>query len=264
MKLGVCGYLTAQNANGDEFDLPQAAKQAGFDYVELPLSRIAGLGESDFNHLRSVLDRGGLPCEACNVFFPGTLRLTGPQVDFGAVERYLELALRRAAVLGVRVVVFGSAGARNVPEDFPKEQAFLQLVQMLRAADPIAASHGIQIAIEPLNRAESNIIQTGAEGYTLARLVDRPAIGLLLDYYHMAKDGEDYGIAVTSRELLRHVHFARLEGRFFPAVMEADFQKFFGAIKRAGYNQRVSLEAGFADFTNDAPRALSILRELVG
>jgi D-psicose/D-tagatose/L-ribulose 3-epimerase len=263
VKLGICGYLTAQNADGHEFDLPAAAKSAGFDYLELPLSRIASLSEAEFDSLRETLDRSGLPCEACNVFFPGTLRLTGSHVDLSAIERYLELALGRAAALGVRVVVFGSAGARNVPDGFPKEQAFLQLVNMLRAADPVAGRHGIQIAIEPLNRAESNILQTGAEGYTLAKLVDRPSIGLLLDYYHMAKDGEDYGIAVTARDFLRHAHFARLEGRSFPAVMEEDFRAFFGALKRAGYNARVSLEAGFTDFATDSPRALAILRELV-
>jgi len=263
MKLGMCGYITAKNADGREFDLLAASKSAGFDYIELPLSRVAGLSETEFSELLVSIKASGLPCEACNVMFPGTLRLTGPQVDRAAISAYLELALGRAAQLGAQVVVFGSAGARNVPEGFPPEQAFLQLVDMLRTAGPIAARNNITLAIEPLNRAESNILQTGAECFTLAKLVNHPNVGLLLDYYHMAKDGDDYGIAVTARDYLRHAHFARLEGRFFPAVMEEDFRAFTSALKRAGYNARLSLEAGFNDFAADAPRALAILRELI-
>lgn len=263
MKLGMCGFSTAKNADGREFDLLAAAKTAGFDYIEMPLSRVAALSQGEFTALLGAVRASGLPCEACNVLFPGTLRLTGPQVDRAAIQEYLELALGRAAQLGAQVVVFGSAGARNVPEGFPMEQAFLQLVDMLRAAGPVAARNGITLAIEPLNRAESNILQTGAEGFTLAKLVDHPNVGLLLDYYHMAKDSDDYGIAVTARAYLRHAHFARLEGRFFPAVMEDDFRAFTGALQRAGYDARLSLEAGFNDFASDAPRALEILRPLV-
>ena len=45
MKIGVCGYLTGKNADGSEFDFLSAAQAAGFDYVEFPLSTVAGLSE---------------------------------------------------------------------------------------------------------------------------------------------------------------------------------------------------------------------------
>lgn len=261
MKFGVCGYLTAKNADGSEFDLIPAAKAAGFDYIEMPLSTIAALDEPAFADLLARVKAGGLPVEAANVFFPRSLHLTGPDVDWKAVEAYIELALRRAAALGVKSVVFGSGGSRQVPEGFPMEEAYGQLVRMLRLAEPICAKYDVTIVIEPLNSKETNIIHTGSEGFALAKLVDRPHIRLLLDLFHMALMKEDCGIAITARDYLRHAHFAKPEGRCYPAEMEAEFLAFFGALKQAGYDERVSIEAGFQDFAIDAPKTLAIMQQ---
>jgi sugar phosphate isomerase/epimerase len=261
MKYGVCGLLTAKNADGTEFELIPAAKLAGYDYVEMPLSTIAAMSEAEFADLKVKAAAGGLPVEAMNVFFPRSLRLTGPEVDWKAVEAYLELALGRAGQMGTQVVVFGSGGSRHVPDGFALEEAWLQLVHLLRLAEPIAAKNGVTIVIEPLNSKETNIIHTGAEGFALAKLVDRPHIKLLLDLYHMALMNEDCGIAVTAREYVRHAHFAKPVGRSYPSEMEPDFLAFFGGLKRAGYDQRVSVEAGFTNFAVDAPRALAIMKQ---
>lgn len=264
MKIGVCGTISGKNADGTEFDLLADAKGMGFDYIELPLSTVSGLSEEEYARLRERIRDGGLPCEACNVLFPGSLRLTGLDVDRRKVRAYLEMALERAAGLGVQVVVFGSAGARNLPDAFPPEQGWLQLIDMLRTAGPIAAMHGITIAIEPLNRAESNIIQTASEGFVLAKLVNHANVQLLVDYYHMARDGEDCGIIRTARDWVKHAHFADPEGRLYPQERKANFQTFFGALKDANYPGRVSLEAGYRDFAKEAPLALQIMRELAG
>lgn len=264
MKFGVCGFLRGKNADGQEFDLPAAVKAAGFDYIEMPLSTIAGLEEGELEGVLRALERTGLACEACNLFFPGGLRLTGPEADPAKTEAYMNLALGRANRLGARVIVFGSGGARNVPAGFPTEQAWAQLAQMLRQAGEIAGRYGIDIAIEPLNRAESNLINTGSEGYALARLADHPRVGLLLDLYHMVKEGEDYGIAVTARQVLRHAHLAEPSGRRFPVKADDEILGFFAGLKRAGYEGRVSVEAGYTRFEEEARAALAVMRATAG
>lgn len=260
MKLGICGYLTGRNADGSEFDLPNAAKQAGFDYIELPLSTLAGLSEDEFTRVGAALESCGLPCEACNRFFPGSLRLTGPEVISQKIHAYLELVLMRAEMIGAKVIVFGSGGARNVPDAFPKEQAWVQLVEMLRIAGQIAARHGIFIAIEPLNSAECNLINTAAEGFSLARLVDHSNVGLLMDIYHMVKEGEDFGIAITARSVLGHAHFAEPKQRGFPLAVDSTMRAFIDALERANYPGRLSLEANFSNFQREAPLALEVMR----
>jgi sugar phosphate isomerase/epimerase len=261
MKFGVCGYLTAKNADGSEFDMIPAAKAAGFDYIEMPLSTIAALDEADFADLVAKVAAGGLPVEAANVFFPRSLRLTGPDVDWQAVEAYIELALSRAAALGVKSVVFGSGGSRHVPDGFPMEEAFVQLVRMLRLAEPICAKYDITIVIEPLNKKETNIIHTGAEGFTLAKLVDRPHTRLLLDLFHMHLEHEDFGIALTARDYICHTHFAKPDGRCYPASMEDEFRAFYATLKAGGFDLRTSIEAGFKDFATEAPIALAIMKQ---
>ena len=261
MRYGVCGFLTAKNADGEEFDLISAAKVAGYDYLEMPLSTIAALSEDEFAEVKLKVKDGRFPIEACNVFFPRNLRLTGPDVDWDQVEAYVKLALGRAKQLGVKVVVFGSGGSRNVPEGFPMEQAWLQLVQLLRMIEPIAAKNGITIVIEPLNAKETNIIHTGAEGFTLAKLVDRPHIRLLLDLFHMSLMEEDFGIAATANKYVRHVHFAKPDGRVYPSEIEDEFKAFFDGLKSGSYDGRVSVEASFSNFVLDAPRALSVMKQ---
>ena len=261
MRYGVCGFLTAKDADGTEFDLIPAAKVAGYDYLEMPLSTIAALSETEFEDVKLKVKDGRFPIEACNVFFPRSLRLTGPDVDWKQIETYVKLALGRAKQLGVKVVVFGSGGSRNVPEGFPMEQAWLQLVQLLRMIEPIAAKNGITIVIEPLNAKETNIIHTGAEGFTLAKLVDRPHIRLLLDLFHMSLMNEDFGIAATAGDYVRHAHFAKPEGRVYPSELEDEFKAFFDGLKSGGYDGRVSVEASFSNFVLDAPRALSVMKQ---
>ena len=262
MKFGICGYLTGRNVDGSEFDLPIEAKKAGFDYIELPLSTLAGLSDEEFTRVKAALDDRGLPSEACNLFFPGSLRLTGPEVDAPKIDAYLELALKRAEMIGARVIVFGSGGARNVPYAFPKERAWVQLVEMLRIAGPIAANHGIFIAIEPLRSQECNLINTAAEGFSLARLVDHPNVGLLMDIYHMVQEGEDFGIATTARGLLGHAHFAEPQQRAFPLAADPTTRAFVDELKRADYAGRLSLEANFSNFQREAPQALEVMRTL--
>lgn len=264
MKFGVCGFTTAKNADGSEFELIPAAKQAGFDYVEMPLSTVAGLSEMEFAGVLAKVAAGGLQVEACNVFFPRSIRLTGPEVDWKAVEDYLELALGRAGQLGAKAIVFGSGGSRSVPAGYPMEEAWGQLVRFLRLAEPIAAKNDTTIVIEPLNDKETNIIHTGSEGFALAKLVDRPHVRLLLDLYHMHLMHEDPGIAVTARDYVRHAHFAKPDGRCYPSAVEDEFREFFSALKRGGYPGRVSIEAGFKNFASEAPVALAVMKQAAG
>lgn len=262
MKFGVCGYLTGKNIDGSEFDFLSAVRACGFDYIELPLSTLAGLPEEEFQKVERELLAREVPCEACNLFFPGNLRLTGENADMEKIRQYLSLALTRASRLGVKVVVFGSGGARNVPAGFPKEKAWVQLIEMLRIAGGIGREYGITIAVEPLNRAECNIIHTAAEGFALARLVDDPNVRLLLDIYHLYREEEDFGIALTARDLLAHAHFANPVRRTYPLAADEYGVAFFDALKRAGYEGRVSLEAGYEDFLSDATAALAVMKRL--
>lgn len=262
MRFGICGSMVARQPDGTGVEIVEQAREIGYDYIELSLAHLAALPEADFNALRQRLAASGLVCEACNNFFPKAVRLTGSTVDWEQVRSYIGHAVGRAAGVGAQVIVFGSSVAKNVPEGYPMYRAWQQIDRVLHLAADAAGPRGITIAIEPLNRQESNIVNSVSEGLALMQRVNRPEVRVLADAFHMAKDGEDLSILQTAAGNLRHVHFARLEGRLFPSAPEPAFTDFFHHLAAAGYTGRVSVEAFSQDFYRDAVAALAVLKSL--
>jgi D-psicose/D-tagatose/L-ribulose 3-epimerase len=255
MRIGCCIEATATER------IEQLAR-LGYDYVELHLAPLAALPEDEFLAFVDRLGKTGIPCEACCIFYPRTVRLTGPDVDWAQVEEYDRRAIDRAAQLGAKVIVFGSSGAKNVPDGFPYDRAWEQIVHSMRIAAPIAAEHGITIVIEPLNQKEANIVLTGAEGLKLAREIDRPSVQLLIDYYHMALENESPDILLEARDAIRHTHIATVPARTYPVAVEPGYLPFFANLKAIGYQGRVSIEAKTENFEEDAAAALAVLKRL--
>ena len=236
-------------------------RESGFDYVELSLRDVVALSTAPRSELSARLEALELPCEACNNFFPAEVRLTGPDADVEQAIAYAATALDCAAQLGAAVVVFGSSGARNVPDGFAMKKARRQLIELLRRLGALAKERGITIVIEPLNKGESNIINSVPEGLRLARAVDHPNVQLLVDFYHLTAERERPGVLRAAGTTIQHVHFARPEGRTFPAEWTEGYDEFFRGLAAIGYERRCSIEAYSADFVSDARRCLGSLRE---
>ncbi|MFR8126030.1 MAG: hypothetical protein ACLU8J_03700 [Acutalibacter sp.] len=128
MKLGCCASLWE--------DMILKLPAAGADYAEAGFSSLTGKSLDQVRARAAQLEKAGVSLESMNVLFPGDFRLTGPQADFSAVDSYLEENLPKAQALGVKVVVFGSGGARRVPESFPQEEAFAQLWSCAGSTSP--------------------------------------------------------------------------------------------------------------------------------
>lgn len=258
MKFGCCLNMVSTRPDGTGMEWLGDLAAFGFDYVELPLAQVMDLDEAGFAQLKQRLSDSGIPCQTCNNFFPTTLRLTGPEADMPRVMDYVERALTRAEALGAEYVVFGSGPAKQVPEGFPMEDGYRQVVDLLKQVGPVARKHGITIVIEPLRRAECNLINSFAEGVQLARDADDPNVKVLVDFYHMTEEGEPVQhLLDDGRQWLRHVHFANPTGRVYPvSPEEADYAPFIQALRAVGYDLRVSCEAYAPNgFVQDAPVA---------
>jgi len=260
MRFGCCGSMISPSADPIGMEVIETTAQLGFDYIELPLSPLAALPAPDFTNLVRRLERAGIRCEACNNFFPPSIRLTGGQARLPVAVAYAEKALERAARLGASILVFGSSGAKNVPEGFPMDTAWHQLVELLQALGPVAKRNGITIAIEPLNRQESNIVNRAAEGLKLVREVRDPSVQLMMDFYHLTVEKEDPEIILDAGAAVRHVHFAEANGRIFPRKPEDAYVRFFSRLKEIRYQARCSIEAHTRDYRTDATRALRLLK----
>jgi D-psicose/D-tagatose/L-ribulose 3-epimerase len=240
----------------------EAARAAGFDYVELSTSEIAGLSDADFEQAVTRIHRVGVPVPATNLFLPATLKVTGPTIDREQQMVYVQKAFARLARLGTEIVVFGSGGARQVPDGFPRDQAFQQLVEFGRRIAPEARARGITVAVEPLRHEETNIINSAAEGLSLVNKIGDAGFQLMVDFFHLASEKEDPAIILRAGGQIRHLHMANPRGRVFPRQWdEYEYAPFFAALQKIGYGQRISVEASTQDLAADAPKAIALLRQ---
>ena len=142
-----------------------------------------------------------------------------------------------------------------MPDGFPKEEAFKQLVDFGKRIAPEAQANGITVVIEPLRRQETNIINTAGEGLALVKAVNDPNFELLIDFYHLASEKEDPAIIIEAKDHLRHLHMANPQGRVFPLTWEEfDYAPFFANLREIGYAGRISVEASSKDFPRKGPR----------
>lgn len=251
VKIGYCGPLK-------DID---AVKSAGFDYMEVRTSEVEALSDSDFERLAAKFKQAKLPVPAAYWFLPAEIKVTGPLIDKQRQMQYLRRALDRVSRLGVRVIVFGSSGARQFPDGFSKSEAFAQLVDFGKRTGPEARARGITIAIEPQRRVESNIINTTTEALEWVNAVNDPNIQLMIDYYHFSTEKEDPAVILKVKDHLRHLHMANPNNRVMPLKWdEYDYAPFFAVLRQVGYVKLIGLEASSNDLQVEGPQTVALLR----
>ncbi len=252
MKFGCCTSL----------DNVGIVEKIGYDYIELPVGSVKPEEkEEEFERIRKKLEKFDLKMEAFNTFVPPDLKIIGSETDFARLHRYVKIAFRRVNKLGGKVVVFGSGKAREIPDEFSRRKAIKQIKDFLNMVSEEATQNNLLVAIEPLRRAETNIIHQVEEAYKLSLEVSQVPIKVLADFYHMEEEGEPLSHLVTAREKLGHIHVADTE-RKYPGSGNYDYQTFFENLKKANYNSRISCECRWDNFIQEASKALYFLKNM--
>lgn len=245
----------------------RAVKMAeiGYDYIELGLAGVAAMDEATFEKTMADIYASPIRAEALNTMVPATIPLTGDKVNRSDIVKYLNHAIPRAAKLGARAIVFGSGGARRVPEGFCACKAYEQINDYLILAGDVCKGYGITVAIEPLNLKECNILNSVAEGTWVANRANHPNVRVLADLFHIAVDGQSLHEIRAAGACMAHTHIANPNGRVWPMPSDGyDYGPFFKALKDAGYNGRMSIEAKpVNDFEADMAAALGVLKSFI-
>ena len=252
MEFGVCGQP----------DIASVLGEVGYDFVEVHVQRdlkTDGTAE-EFQPLLDQLRVAAVPVTAANCFVPGDLKITGPNVDMDALTRYVQTAFDRASQAGIDTIVFGSGGARRIPDGFGRDVAWQQLLDFGQMIAPVAQSFDITVVVEPLNRRECNVFNSVGECAKYVRQINHPHVRLLVDAYHWAQENDSYQDLVESLPLIRHAHIATYESRMAPSLEACDFGPFFAALKQGGYSGRISIEGKWNDLESDAAAALQELK----
>jgi Sugar phosphate isomerases/epimerases len=246
MRYGIC--TTAENA--------ALLKELGYDYIELPLNKTASLTDEEFDNWKNLIKESGLKAETFSLLLPKTLSLFAPDFEMEMLDEYLDKAFSRMKELGGEVAVFGSGKSRVFPEDRPYGESFTRLVFLTEHIVKKASAYGVTIVIEPLNRAETNSVNTLHEGEILSSL---SGASLLCDAFHLRRENESPEEILRSKRLT-HAHIATLDGRRYPLSLDEEVLTFFAALKKSGYDGRLSIEGKTEDMKKDGALALEVLK----
>ncbi len=216
-----------------------------------------------FGPALATLRKSPLPVPVCRVFLPGNLRCVGDAVQREALSAYVATAMKRAEECGVKIIVFGSGGARRIPPGFSPDRAREQLTTFLRMAASAAAPHGVTVVLEPLNRGETNLINLVCEAVEMVESLAHPNLELLVDIYHMHREGEAADEILKAGPHIRHCHIAEFGTRVAPVTMKDDFRPYFKALKQVGYRGRLSIESSWTDLATQLPLALDVLKRQI-
>lgn len=254
-------------------------KSIGYDFWEWGCAAAFDPSKDDewWKRQLEAIRSAPIPLRSANGFIPGSFRLTGPAADPESALRYGEIVLRRAAEAGVKTIVFGSGGARNVPGDFlTKEKPDLELGErqyvdfcreLCRRAEDLGDR--VTLVIEPLRPNESNIINFVRQGVRICNEVRSPRLNQLADIFHMMMGGEDESAIIRAGAYLRHCHIASYRTRLYPGSDPAAVEMlrpYFDALKAVGYAGGVSCECGWGekkDLAANLEIALKTMKGLV-
>lgn len=247
-------------------DAVQAVADAGARCIELGVQGVLSPRTEDaaWARQRAAILALPLPVETFNLFVPGDLHLTGAndfRADADTVRRYVFTAFRRAKEVGGSLIVFGSGGARRVPEGFDRDVAAAQLRDFLSVCAEASEETGVVVAIEPLHRGECNIINSVTEAVTnYAAVLSHPGIRVLADTYHMERENEPLSVITDHAAFIAHVHTADTN-RVPPGKGQYDHVTLFRTLTAAGYTGRLCIEANFSDLAGEIAGSIRHLRE---
>lgn len=254
MKIGGFGHI-------EDYEKIQAA---GFDYAELDIPEIEELSDGDFEAFCKKVETVGFPV------LTGARALPAAEAWFFtekfSLETYRDFIVRacaRAKRLGIQKIIIGNGKARWLlnEDSIQMEQNFIDLLKLYARA---CADNGIEMILEPLGPDYSNYINTLPEAVRVVKAAGNENLFIMADLRHLYRGGESYEDIVDCAKYLHHVHIDYPEtfpARPFPTADDGfDYAPFLDAVRRAGYDDTLTIEADIpANWTEAYQKAIRIL-----
>lgn len=183
-----------------------------------------------------------------------------PQIRWAAIERiksHLPVAVHFQAVIIIGLL------RGIVKPGVSHAQAIDWLVAGLAECCNVAQSHGVRLALEPINRYETTLINNALEGLELIERVGAKNFGLLLDTFHMNIEDADFAASIQAcGERIFHFHVAD-SNRWYPGAGHLDFRAILEELKSISYQGWISGEfLPLPDAVTATRKSIEYLRRL--
>lgn len=213
------------------------AVQYGVDLIEIPLLDAASV---DAPHTRALLEKHGLQA-VCSLGLPE--KNWASRNPEGAIE-YLKVAIDKTADMGAAAlsgVIYGGIGERTGAP--PTKKEYDNIVKALAPSAKYAKARGIELGIEPVNRYENHLVNTGLQAVELIERIAADNLFVHLDTYHMNIEEKGAGNGILdSRQFLKYIHLSESD-RGTPGYGTVNLDEIFSTLAAIEFKGVLAMES---------------------
>jgi D-psicose/D-tagatose/L-ribulose 3-epimerase len=230
-----------------------AAAGYGVDFIEIPMLNPPAV---DTSHTRALLEKNSLKA-ICSLGLP---ERAWASVNPDAAVEYLRIAIDKTAEMGCLAlsgVTFGGIGERTgVP---PTQKEYDNVAKALTAAAKHAKTRGLLFGIEPVNRYENHLINTGWQAVEMIERVGAENMFIHLDTYHMNIEEKGAGNGILdARKHIKYIHLSESD-RGTPGYGTCDWDEIFATLAAIGFKGGLAMES-FINMPPEVAYGLSVWR----
>lgn len=262
MQLGVSTFLWVSPFDNDSFHLVQKVKDMGYDLIEIPVEKKDII---NWPKLKDAIQNAGLKVTISGAF--------GPDRDISSTDaaireqglQYIKDCVEIAAFMGSPIFggpLYSAVGKTRFISDEQKQQERQWCVENLTEAARFAQEKGIILGLEPLNRFESDMVNTADQALSIVQEVNHPNLKIALDTFHCNIEEKDIPTTIRKigKDLLCHVQ-GNESDRGTPGTGNVDWQGIKEALEEIGYKGAVVIET-FGTVSEEIAKATCIWRPL--
>lgn len=243
VKLGVSTWLWTSPFTTETVELFPKIKSMGYDAVEIPVEYPEKI---DGKKVKAALQHHGLEPIVCGAFGPSRdLTHEDPAVHencFNYILQCLDLCNEWDAKF-LAGPMYSAVGKARMVSPEQRKVEWDRAVTNIHKVSKLAHERGLEIALEPLNRFESDLINTAEDVMRLVRDVNHPAAKVLLDGFHMAIEERNIEQAITSvGDKLIHIQVSE-NYRGTPGTGQTPWDSFKKGLTNINYRGVVSIES---------------------
>ncbi len=244
IQLGVSTWLWTSPFTTDKArTLFRKIKDLGFSLVEIP---VEDPNQIDTTIIKSLLREFDLKVAVCGSFSKERDIASDDTAVQQTGMQYIHDCTRIASELGARVFsgpLYTSVGKARMVSSGQRQLEWDRAVTNLSKAAVFAREAGVTLAIEPLNRFESDMVNTAEDAVRMARQVNHPSLKIALDGFHMSLEERNMEDAfLTAGSLLAHVQVAE-NYRGIPGTGQTDWKAWERGLESIGYTGAVVIES---------------------
>ncbi len=261
MRLGINTFLFTSPFTTKSTRLFAQFKQWGFDTVEIAIEDPAHI---DPKKVKAELDKAGLACGSICACLGPDRDLRGTTRQQQTSLKYMTAVLDQMAALDCPSLVgpvYSSVGRADAVPAKERKQQWRTVVKNLKTLCQYAGDRGKMVCMEPLNRFETDFINTCDQALEMVANVNSPALLVHLDTFHMNIEQKDQAAAVRKAgKRLGHFHACGSD-RGTPGGDHINWPGIAAALRQIGYDKDVVIES----FTTDVKviaRAAAIWRRI--